>query len=56
MRLVAALLAVKVALAIAARRRRFAATVFGTKALDAGPCLDQRAVDREVTAPSLLPG
>jgi hypothetical protein len=45
---VAALLAVKVALAIAASSRRLAAVVLGAKALHAGPGLDQRAVDREM--------
>src|SRR6516162_4851448 len=43
--LIAALLAVKVALAVAARRRRLAAAILETKALHAGPRLDQRAVD-----------
>jgi hypothetical protein len=45
---IAALLAVKVALAIATSSRRLAAAVLGAKALHAGPCLDQRAVDREM--------
>src|ERR1700756_3897256 len=47
-RLVAAFLAVKVALAIPARRGRLAAAVFGTKALHAGPRFNQRAVDRKM--------
>src|SRR5439155_26424408 len=46
--LVAALLAVKVAFTVAARRRWLAAAALGTKALHAGPRLDQRYVEREV--------
>src|SRR6516165_11250079 len=49
-RLIAALLAVKIALAIATRRRRFAATVLRAEALHAGPGFDQRAVNREMLA------
>ena len=47
-RLVAALLAVKIALAVATRRRRLAAAVLRTEALHRRPGLDQRAVHREM--------
>src|ERR1700752_2971866 len=47
-RLIAALLAVKIPLTIASGSRRLAAAILGTKALHAGPRLDQRAVDREM--------
>src|ERR1700751_662664 len=47
-RLIAALLAVKIPLTIASGSRRFAAPILGTKALHAGPRLDKRAVDREM--------
>jgi hypothetical protein len=48
MRLVAALLAVEIAPAVAARRRRVARTVLRHEALHRGPRLNLRAVDREV--------
>src|SRR5512147_3322560 len=46
--LVGALLALEIALAVAARRRRCARAVLRPEALQARPCLDQRAVDREM--------
>jgi hypothetical protein len=47
-RLVGALLALEIALAVATLGRRLARTVLPPKALQARPCLDQRAVNREV--------
>src|SRR5512132_1841498 len=47
-RFVRSLLTLEVALAVAALSRRFARTVLRSKALHAGPRLDQRTVDREV--------
>lgn len=38
----------EIALAVAPRRRRLVAAVLGAEALQAGPRLDQRAIDREV--------
>src|SRR5262249_10214222 len=46
--LVAALLAMKVTFAVAARPWRLAAAVLGPEALHGCPSLDQRAVDREM--------
>src|ERR1700722_3331558 len=48
MRVVAALLAVKVSLPIASRIRRRTGAVLRAEALGAGPGLQQRAVDREM--------
>jgi hypothetical protein len=56
MRVICAFLAMKVALGIASATacstsgRRRVASILGNKALHAGPCLDQRTVDREVFA------
>src|SRR6476660_3729478 len=47
-RVILALFAMKIAFAVAAGRGRFVAAVTSAKALQAGPCFDQRAIDREV--------
>lgn len=47
-RVVGVFLAVEVARAVAARRWRLVRAVPGAEALQARPCLDQRAIDREV--------
>ena len=47
-RLIAALLAVEIALAVAAGRRRLARAILGPEALHRGPRRDLRAVHREV--------
>ena len=48
MRVVAALLPMKILLAIATRIRRWSRAVLGAEAFGAGPRLQQRAVDREM--------
>src|SRR6185503_2069866 len=47
---VATLFPMKAALAIAAWTRRLVGAVFGSEALQARPCLDERTVDREMVA------